>query len=134
MVEHPEFIKNVEHFLFDNILPLLISNRDNALHVKLDHLIERTTKNVVVSNHDKSFTVSFRGKKKYVVYLNDFLDPGSNLQRSWNRFHKTSHLSLTLNHHITKTSRDRPKSAPYLRLKNSKRTSKCQVFSSTVPA
>ena len=27
------------------------------------------------------------------------------------------------------TSRDRPKSAPYLRLKNSKKTSKCQVFS-----
>ena len=26
-----------------------------------------------------------------------------------------------------------PKSAPYLRLKNSKRTSKCQVFSFTVP-
>ena len=32
------------------------------------------------------------------------------------------------------TSRERPMSAPYLRLKNSKRTSKCQVFSSTVPA
>ena len=32
------------------------------------------------------------------------------------------------------TSRERPKWAPYLRLKNSKRTSKCQVFSSTVPA
>ena len=32
------------------------------------------------------------------------------------------------------TSRERLKSAPYLRLKNSKRTSKCQVFSSTVPA
>ena len=32
-----------------------------------------------------------------------------------------------------KTSRERPKSAPYLRLKNSKRTSKCQVLSSTVP-
>ena len=31
------------------------------------------------------------------------------------------------------TSRERPKSAPYLRLKNNKRTSKCQVFSSTVP-
>ena len=29
---------------------------------------------------------------------------------------------------IRRTSRDRPKSAPYLRLKNSKRTSKCQVF------
>ena len=29
-------------------------------------------------------------------------------------------------------SRERPKSAPYLRLKISKRTSKCQVFSSTV--
>ena len=27
-----------------------------------------------------------------------------------------------------------PKSAPYLRLKNNKRTSKCQVFPSTVPA
>ena len=26
------------------------------------------------------------------------------------------------------TSRDRPKSAPYTRLKNSKKTSKCQVF------
>ena len=35
---------------------------------------------------------------------------------------------------VLKTSRERPKSAPYLRLKNSKRTSKCQVFSSTVPA
>ena len=33
-----------------------------------------------------------------------------------------------------RTSRDRPKSAPYLRLKNSKRTSMCQLFSSTVPA
>ena len=32
------------------------------------------------------------------------------------------------------TSRERLKSAPYLRLKNSKRTSKCQLFSSTVPA
>ena len=32
-----------------------------------------------------------------------------------------------------RTSRERPKSAPYLRLKNNKRTSKCQVFSSTVP-
>ena len=32
----------------------------------------------------------------------------------------------------TKTSRDRPKSAPYPRLKNSKKTSKCQVFSITV--
>ena len=30
------------------------------------------------------------------------------------------------------TSRDRPKSAPYRRLKNSKKTSKCQVFSFTV--
>ena len=29
---------------------------------------------------------------------------------------------------ILKTSRDRPKSAPYPRLKNSKKTSKCQVF------
>ena len=28
---------------------------------------------------------------------------------------------------------ERPKSAPYLRLKNSIRTSMCQVFSSTVP-
>ena len=34
---------------------------------------------------------------------------------------------------LKKTSRERPKSTPYLRLKNSKRTSKCQVFSSTVP-
>ena len=31
-----------------------------------------------------------------------------------------------------KTSRDQPKSAPYPRLKNSKKTSKCQVFSFTV--
>ena len=31
-----------------------------------------------------------------------------------------------------KTSRDRPKSAPYPRLKNSRKTSKCQVFSFTV--
>ena len=30
------------------------------------------------------------------------------------------------------TSRDQPKSAPYPRLKNSKKTSKCQVFSFTV--
>ena len=30
-------------------------------------------------------------------------------------------------------SQERHKSAPYLRLKNSKRTSKCQVFSSTAP-
>ena len=29
---------------------------------------------------------------------------------------------------LQKTSRERPKSAPYLRLKNSKRTSKCQVL------
>ena len=34
---------------------------------------------------------------------------------------------------FVETSRERPKSAPYLRLKNNKRTSKCQVFSSTVP-
>ena len=32
------------------------------------------------------------------------------------------------------TSWERPNSSAYLRLKNSKRTSKCQVFSSTVPA
>ena len=31
-----------------------------------------------------------------------------------------------------KTSRDRPKSAPYPRFKNSKKTSQCQVFSFTV--
>ena len=31
------------------------------------------------------------------------------------------------------TIRERHKSAPYLRLKNSKRTSQCQVFSSTIP-
>ena len=30
--------------------------------------------------------------------------------------------------HTVSTSRDRPKSAPYPRLKNSKKTSKCQVF------
>ena len=30
--------------------------------------------------------------------------------------------------HFSKTSRDRPKSAPYPRLKNSKKTSKCQVL------
>ena len=33
---------------------------------------------------------------------------------------------------VVETSRDRPKSAPYPRLKNSKKTSKCQVFSFTV--
>ena len=33
-----------------------------------------------------------------------------------------------------KTSREQPKSAPYLRLKNSEWNSKCQVFSSTEPA
>ena len=33
---------------------------------------------------------------------------------------------------VVKTSRDWPKSAPYPRLKNSKKTSKCQVFSFTV--
>ena len=32
------------------------------------------------------------------------------------------------NHNYISTSRDRPKSAPYPRLKNSKKTSKCQVF------
>ena len=32
------------------------------------------------------------------------------------------------------TSRERPKSAPYLRLKKNQMTSMCQVFSSTVPA
>ena len=40
-------------------------------------------------------------------------------------------MKVTLNIVIT-TSRDRPKSAPYPRLKNSKKTSKCQVFSFTV--
>ena len=34
---------------------------------------------------------------------------------------------------LTQTSRDRPKSAPYLTLKNCRRTSKCQAFSFTVP-
>ena len=33
---------------------------------------------------------------------------------------------------LISTSRDRPKSAPYPRLKNTKKTSKCQVFSITV--
>ena len=36
-------------------------------------------------------------------------------------------------HFPSKTSRERHKSAPYLRLKHSKRTSKCQVFSFTIP-
>ena len=36
------------------------------------------------------------------------------------------------NERYRETSRDRPKSAPYPRLKNSKKTSKCQVFSFTV--
>ena len=57
-------------------------------------------------------------------------------------FNKTSRkryhcliFSIQLNKtHQLVTSRERPKSAPYLRLKNSKRTSMCQVFSSTVPA
>ena len=31
-------------------------------------------------------------------------------------------------YYLVLTSRDRPKSAPYPRLKNSKKTSKCQVF------
>ena len=34
---------------------------------------------------------------------------------------------------LQKKQRERPKSAPYLRLKSSEKTSKCQVFSSTVP-
>ena len=33
---------------------------------------------------------------------------------------------------LNQTSRDRPKSAPYPRLINSKKTSKCQVFSFTI--
>ena len=45
------------------------------------------------------------------------------------------HVSTTSIHQSqqTLTSRDRPKSARRLRLNNSKSTSKCQVFSSTVP-
>ena len=43
-------------------------------------------------------------------------------------------MNYTMKSSATQTSRERPKSAPYPRLKNSKRTSKCQVFSSTVPA
>ena len=35
--------------------------------------------------------------------------------------------------HSRQISRERYKSAPYLRLKNSKKTSKCQIFSFTVP-
>ena len=35
---------------------------------------------------------------------------------------------ISLNTLFVGTSRDRPKSAPYPRLKNSKKTSKCQVF------
>ena len=38
------------------------------------------------------------------------------------------HAKLLSGHNIILTSRDRPKSAPYPRLKNSKKTSKCQVF------
>ena len=42
-------------------------------------------------------------------------------------------LTKTLSEHeYSETSRDRPKSAPYPRLKNSKKTLKCQVFSFTV--
>ena len=43
------------------------------------------------------------------------------------------HCALLSEQTVVITSRDLPKSAPSLRLKNSKRTSKCQVFSSTVP-
>ena len=39
---------------------------------------------------------------------------------------------VIFNERYRETSRDRPKSAPYPRLKNSKKTSKCQVFSFTV--
>ena len=38
----------------------------------------------------------------------------------------SSHSSLSQKNTFKKTSRERPKSAPYLRLKNSKRTSKCR--------
>ena len=38
-----------------------------------------------------------------------------------------------LRNNVLKTSRERHKSTRYLRLKNSKRTSKCQIFSFTVP-
>ena len=45
-----------------------------------------------------------------------------------------AHFVFELKYFTNKrTSRERPKSAPYLRLKNSKSTSKCQVLSSTVP-
>ena len=45
-----------------------------------------------------------------------------------------SPADITIKKDELETSRERPKSAPYLRLKNSKRISKCQVFSSTEPA
>ena len=40
---------------------------------------------------------------------------------------------LVIKTHFNVKSRERHASAPYLRLKNSKRTSKCQVFFFTVP-
>ena len=40
--------------------------------------------------------------------------------------------SFCSNLEVQETSRDRPKSAPYPRLKNNKKTSKCQVFPFTV--
>ena len=59
-----------------------------------------------------------------------FIESMDNLQRRPSE----SNAMMTRNRrclsrlYLKLTSRDRPKSAPYPRLKNSKKTSKCQVF------
>ena len=61
-----------------------------------------------------------RGKKNFLVQL-----PGPTGE-VWNFVELLVELFWSLQVVFKKTSRDRPKSAPHLRLKNSKRTSICQ--------
>ena len=50
----------------------------------------------------------------------------------WGQKHRRGYVIDAARSQLVSTSRDRPKSAPYPRLKNSKKSSKCQVFSFTV--
>ena len=85
--------------------------------------------------------IDFRIQKFYCVFsLEKLLQPMDNLSSTFSitdrqyrqllfkRKANTTIMCKTIDFRYIKTSRDRPKSAPYPRLKNSKKTSKCQVF------
>ena len=75
---------------------------------------------------DESYTI-LKLMTSYLIFSNlNLKHPNYSVRFASDHYRKLYSSKVNL------TSRDRPKSAPYPRLKNSKKTSKCQVFSFTV--